>query len=352
MIKMKKFIIILIVLCSCNGEGNRFYAISKEIVNNERDYYIFDPIAGHIHKSNVRRDYVWPEHKEGNVILKTNNLGFRSDVDTNIDKQGRIRILVTGDSNIDGVINNSESCCTILQNMLNKASHGQLYEVINSGTGYYFSRNYLGIIQKYLYLAPDVYIVILYGGNEFLKTCNLIGCRRSDNPGYYAKLREVRSFNFGGVAQGLNQIYYFKNVPESMEISVKSATDDIYAIKQICKLHNIIFIVLLLPSKIEIEWLTDELRLNKSIKILELTDVDLQINLQLLDKIATWLNNQQINYLNLFDYMKGKDHRLFWNRDYHLNDYGHKVIAETLFAAYKDEILQRGEARVANGKNE
>jgi lysophospholipase L1-like esterase len=352
MIKMKKFIIILIILCNCCGEDNRFYAISKDIVNSERDYYIFDPLAGHIHKSNAWREYAWPEHKDGKIILKTNNLGFRSDVDTNIDKQGRIRILVTGDSHIDGVINNSESCCTILQNMLNQAADGQLYEVINSGTGYYFSRNYLGLIQKYLYLAPDVYIVILYGGNEFLKTCSLIGCRKSDNPGYYAKLREVRSFNPGGVAQGLNQIYYFKNVPESMEICVKSATDDIYAIKQICELHNITLIVLLLPSKIEIEWSTDELSLNKSKELLELTDADLQKNLKILDKIASLLNNQQISYLNLFDYMKGKDHKLFWNKDYHLNDYGHKVIAETLFATYKDKIFQRGEARVAKGNNE
>ncbi len=349
---MKKFIIILIIFCSCCGGDNRFYAISQDIVHNEPDYYIFDPLAGHLHKSNARREYVWPEHKDGKIILTTNNLGFRSDVATTIDKQGRIRILVTGDSHIDGVINNSESCCTILQDMLNQAADGQLYEVINSGTGYYFSRNYLGIIQKYLYLAPDVYIVILYGGNEFIKTCNLIGCRKSANPGYYAKLREVRSFNPGGVAQGLNQIYYFKNVPESMKLSIKSATDDLYAIKQICELNNITLIVLLLPSKIEIEWSTDELRLNKSKELLGLTDADLQINLQLLGKIAVWLNNQRINYLNLFDYMKGKDHKLFWNRDYHLNDYGHQVIAETLFAAYKDKIFQRGAARVAKGTNE
>ena len=93
MIKMKKFVIILIILCSCCGADNRFYAISKDIVNNERDYYIFDPLAGHIHKSNARREYEWPEHKDSKVTLKTNNLGFRSDVDTNIDKQGRIRIL-------------------------------------------------------------------------------------------------------------------------------------------------------------------------------------------------------------------------------------------------------------------
>ena len=187
---MKKFIIILIILCSCSGEDNRFYAISRDIVHNEPNYYIFDPLAGHLHKSNARREYVWPEHQDGKVTLKTNNLGFRSDVDTTIDKQGRIRILVTGDANIDGVINNSESCCTILQNMLNQTAHKQLYEVINSGTGYYFSRNYLGIIQKFLYLAPDVYIVILYGGNEFLKTCNLIGCRKPITPAIMLNCRK------------------------------------------------------------------------------------------------------------------------------------------------------------------
>ena len=136
-----------------------------------------------------------------------------------------------------------------------------------------------------------------------------------------------------------------------MEMSLKSATDDLYAIKQICELHHITLIVLLLPSKIETEWLNDELRLNRAKKILELTDADLQINRQLLDKLASWLNNHQIDYLNLFDYLKGKDHKLFWNQ-YHLNDYGHKIIAETLFAAYQDKIFQRVGARVTKGNNE
>ena len=137
-----------------------------------------------------------------------------------------------------------------------------------------------------------------------------------------------------------------------MEISVKSVTDDIYGIKQICELNNIKLIVLLMPSKIETEWSTDELRLNKSKELLELTDADLQINLSLLDNIASWLHDQQINYLNLFDYMKGKDHKLFWNKDYHLDDYGHKIIAETLFAAYQDKIFQRGAAGVSKGNNQ
>ncbi len=347
---MKKFLLILIILCSCCSEDDIFHSISKEIVKNESDYYVYDPIVGHIHKSNARRNYVWAEHKGGNIVLKTNNLGFRRDADTFPEKQGKIRILVTGDSHIDGVIDNSESCCTILENMLNQSFHDKRYEVINSGTGYYFPLNYLGIIKKYLYLAPDIYIVIVYGGNDFIETCGLIGCKKSNNSDYYAKLKNVKSFNPGGLAQGLNQIYYFKYYPESLEIAFKSVTDNIHSIKEICESNHIILIVLLLPSKMELEWSTDGLRLDRCKDLLKLSDADLQINSKLMNMMSTWLNNNKINYLNLSDYMKGNEHKLFWNEDYHLNDYGHKVIAETLFATYKDKFFQAGAGKGIQGK--
>jgi hypothetical protein len=28
--------------------------------------------------------------------------------------------------------------------------------------------------------------------------------------------------------------------------------------------------------------------------------------------------------------------KLFWNKDYHLNDYGHQIVVKTLCAKYKD----------------
>jgi hypothetical protein len=87
---------------------------------------------------------------------------------------------------------------------------------------------------------------------------------------------------------------------------------------------------------------TDELRLNKCKELLQLTDDDLQINLQLLYELSVRLKNDKINYLNLSDYLKGKDHKLFWNEDYHLNDYGHQIVAETLFAKYKDIFFRVG----------
>jgi hypothetical protein len=92
---------------------------------------------------------------------------------------------------------------------------------------------------------------------------------------------------------------------------------------------------LLLPSKIDIEWRTDNLRLNKCNELFNYTDADPQINTKLLDAISIRLDNDKINYLNLYDYLKGKDRKVFWDEDYHLNDYGHRIVAETLFAKYR-----------------
>jgi hypothetical protein len=57
--------------------------------------------------------------------------------------------------------------------------------------------------------------------------------------------------------------------------------------------------------------------------------------MKLFDALSIRLENYKINYLNLYDYSKGKDLKVFWNADYHLNDYGHQIVAETLFAKYR-----------------
>ena len=329
-----------LLIFGCSDGIDRFHSISQKAIKNESHYYILDPIVGHIHKSNTSFFFPWPEHKDGKITSRTNNYGFRRDEEIFSNKQNKTRILLTGDSHIDGVINNSESCCTILENILDKLFDSKSFEVINSGVGHYFTKNYLGILKKYLYLSPDVFIVIIYGGNDFIEACRLEGCKRSYNPNYYIKLQKIKSLNPGGLWQGLNQIYYFKFFPESQEIAFKSMTDDLNEIKEICKSNNIALIVLLLPSKFDVEWSSDETRLNNCKDLLQLTDDDLQINLKLLDKLANWLNTNKFTYLELKDYMKNKEHKLFWNEDYHLNDNGHKIIAEALFTNYKGLFLR------------
>jgi hypothetical protein len=47
----------------------------------------------------------WPEHPEGGFRMVVNNKGLRENEDTQIQKADQaFRILVTGDSHIDGVV--------------------------------------------------------------------------------------------------------------------------------------------------------------------------------------------------------------------------------------------------------
>ncbi len=343
LLAMKKFLIALII-CLCWGcsEQDDHFSVGRKIVKGQPDYYVCDDIVGYIHKSNAKREFPWAEHPAGKIIMKTNNLGFRQDTDTLVAKQGKIRILVTGDSHIDGVMNNSDSCCAILEDSLNHLSGMRKYEVINSGTGGYCPRNYLGLIKKYLYLEPEIFIVIIYGGNDFLENCRISGGKPVPDADYHRRLEEVASLDPGPVYQGLNQIYYFKYLPNYINAAFTSVTDDISAIKQICDSNNIKLIVLLLPTKMDIEWHTDAQRLHKSQEILKISADDLQINTKLLDMIFDWLSNNGIYCLNLSGYLKNRPVKLFWNQDYHLNDQGHKIIAEALLKEYKDLLINAG----------
>ena len=322
----------------CSEKTDTFHTISKEAIQNQSNYYVLDPVVGHIHKSNVTFSYPWPEHKDGKITVKTDNFGFKRDSDIQQEKQNKIRILVTGDSHTDGVINNSESCCALLENLLNKSSN-KTFEVINGGCGFYYTRNYLRFLEKYSFLSPDVYIVILYGGNDFLESCKLERCQRSSNNDYYERLKKINTIDQGALWQGFNQLYYFKFFPQSEQIAFNSMTADLEKIKQICQAKHIKFIVLLLPNKMDMEWSSDAARLNQCKELLQLTDDDLQINEKLLAKMANWLTANHISHLNLSTVMKDQEQPVFWQKDYHLNDYGHKLIAEALFKNYKDLFL-------------
>src|SRR5579884_2355866 len=91
-------------------------------VRKERDFYVFDPVVGFVHKARARRVYDWPEHPDHRIELRTNNLGFRDNADTVAEKKpGTTRILFIGDSQTDGVVNNRESFVSLLESKLTAA---------------------------------------------------------------------------------------------------------------------------------------------------------------------------------------------------------------------------------------
>lgn len=94
------------------------YRANFHFPSGERGYYTSDSIAGHIDKPFATPLYLWQEHPKGAIRLAVNNLGFREDSDTKRQKDlETYRILVTGDSHMDGVVYNSES-------FANRKEHG------------------------------------------------------------------------------------------------------------------------------------------------------------------------------------------------------------------------------------
>jgi len=310
-------------------------AKSSNFLERESDYYIPDKIVGHIHRPYAVRTFDWKEHEKGRLVFRTNNLGFREDHDT---EQGKplesIRVLVTGDSHIDGVLYNSESFPNLLETDLNSRFPPHKFEVINGGTGYYGPHNYARFLDKYLSLKPDIFVVVIYAGNDFLDAGRFLEAQSDylvKRPKDYYKLLHGCCQGFPGVGgQVFNQIHYLKTFPHMQGKVVGFTNSQLAQIHEICLRNGIELFVVLLPTKADVEWQTDRVRLEKARVLLGWTLEDLHLNQRLSQQVAGWLKQKAIKYIDVYAKMTQTPAELFWRYDYHLNNKGHAFLAKIL----------------------
>jgi lysophospholipase L1-like esterase len=308
----------------------------------ESDYYIYDSEAGHLHKPKAKRDFPWKEHIKGRIIMRTNNLGFREDLDTKAKKtEGIVRILVSGDSHLDGVVYNVESFPNRWEALLNKGQKNPRYECINGGIGCSGPQNYSGFLKRFLYLKPDVFVVVLYTGNDFLDAVSIEEFRERFQtpprpPGYYDKMEAAVKKLSCASHQILNQVVFFKTFPSLISRAIEITGTHFEIIKSICKDNNIKLLVVLLPTKLDVEAQFDRDRIKAVNEILQLSKKDFGINRRLTKLFIAWLVKNKIDYIDLYPFMKGGNQELFWKKDYHLNDAGHRRIADIVYhTSYK-----------------
>jgi len=306
------------------------------IVEREGDYYQDDEIAGHVHKPYAERVYDWPESKTGKVTLKTNNLGFREDRDTVTGKEkGAVRVLVAGDSQVDGVVENNASFPHLLEKALNAESQGIRFEFLNGGTGYYGPDHYLLFLQKYLFLKPDIYIVVIYTGNDFLDAARVVeaqGTTLQRPPEYFKSLRDCGPAG-GAVDQAMNQAYYFKTFPAMKEATLRHTLEVIRRIEKLCKQQSIELLIVLLPTKADVEWASDAESLDRVSGCLALDEQGLGVNRAMAQTLAAELAKRSIRFFDAYGPLRNAAHELYWKKDYHLNDEGHKLLAQKLQSA-------------------
>ncbi len=314
------------------------------VIGQESDYIVKDQAVGHLHKPYAKIEYNWPEYKGGKIILKTNNFGFREDADTKINiTKGVIRILVTGDSHIDGVVNNNESFPHVLESKLNLTSQPSKFEILNGGVGYYGPDQYFLFLHKYLFLKPDIYIVVIYTGNDFLDTARIVEAKDGpkQRPKKYNDALRNCMWSDAVISQVMNQIFYFKTFPEMKEKTVQRTLELLLKISNYCKIYKIDFIVLLLPTKADVEWQSDRNVIEKTKDCLCLTESDLNINRELTEALIKGISKNNISFLDLYQDMKNQSTEFYWRKDYHLSVQGHNFLAEKVFEKYRNFFSQR-----------
>jgi hypothetical protein len=178
--------------------------------------------------------------------------------------------------------------------------------------------------------------VVLYTGNDF--TDALTGAERAgelripERPaGYFDALVAANALLPGVVPQGFNQIYLLRTFPALVDRAVEITARELEKIQARCARDGAKLLVVLLPTKMDIEWATDAERLAHVRERLALTDDDLALPRRLSARLQGRLAAASVPYVDLTDRLQQARGKLYWKEDYHLNDQGHDLAAQVVF---------------------
>jgi hypothetical protein len=202
-------------------------------------------------------------------------------------------------------------------------------EFLNGGVGFYSFQNYLGLIKKFSQLKPDLYVVTVYIGNDFIEGLLYEKENQSIYPSlqtfwYRLKKGFFQMTTKMASTQCTNQILFFKTFPEKKQKALDLARKYLTEIKTLCGANGTKLLVVLLPSKLESEKEFKE-------KIKQETGWDeryMNINQGLATELQKTLVAEKIDCMNVTDEFQKSGQKLFWDIDQHMNRQGHAVLAK------------------------
>lgn len=310
------------------------YAAARRIYTLEKSALLrYDPVAHVLLKPNRRREFAWEEHPAGKVHTRTNNLGFNEDAPTAPEKSG-LRILVAGDSHTAGVVDNSESFCSVAERELQRLLGRTDVEVLNAGVPFTSPTCYAAVLERYLELEPDVFVAVLFVGNDFCEETHIGSftgrwSMPEVDPRYVATAREVVQRWEGPFSQGLNQAYRWKSFPDEAERALDAVRDSYRAMQALCDERGIAFLAALLPTKMDVDE-DDRSTWRAACDALGLAEPDVGRALELGRRLLAESEAEGIESLDPTDAMVRSEEVLYWRKDYHLSLDGHALFGGLL----------------------
>lgn len=306
---------------------------------------IYDPITYCISRPNLDLRRKFPEHPDGGWPVVTNDYGFRNDQDL-LKEKPDYRILVTGDSHTEGLVPNRDSFTNVLGARLQKSHPDLTIEALNGGTGGYSFHNYIGVIEKRRELDPDLFIMAVFGGNDFSNMIPFlwyfhgIPAEKFSQECTQKKQEAVEKYHYL-LAQEFGQVFRLHNRPGDIHFMVKAATTITVEISKICKESGIDFILVYIPGffQTQPQYIAEEVK--PLCELLEIEESEININDELADRYLAEVKKAGIFYLDMRQFYRDSPTPVYWISDSHINTLGHRLIADELFPIVEEKLQSR-----------
>jgi len=298
-----------------------------------RSGFVSDPVTFNWRAPNFERWGTLSDGEETPWAIRTNDRGFRNDADVRVLKPD-LRILVTGDSHVDGVCNNDDTFAARLEASL--ARRGEDVEVLNGALGGFNPFHYLWVLERFAdELDPDVFVVTIFGGNDFKMTLRFqrFFHRRPPLPPGRHRIEDLKAEKvrlMGARAQELNQLVYFLDHPDEIEVATETLIAITDRILERCAEHDVRPVFVWLPSPLQGQPRFHRQLIDGLVRVFGLDDAMLGHLDRIADPWFEHLAERDVEALDLRPLFRASDELLYWENDRHLNIVGHELVATAL----------------------
>lgn len=302
--------------------------LMPQIVDDLRVYDIWRYFAYPARETLDRRT----AHGHLTTEVRTNQLGLRGpdvrhdDVD--------LRIVVAGDSHVEGHLSKFPEL--LERRFANLEEFGDV-QVVNAAHGAYSLFHYFGTLELFLAkeLRPDVFIVSVFAGNDFMDSLMLwdffAGRKLSrldqERSRHITNAERAMRHPYG---QGLTTVVYFREFPEREASALTCAQELLTQIRERCAEADVELLVVLIPAPLELPGACDWDLVQRTMVYQGLESQDLEVVSRLRTALGDWLRAADIAHVDLLPILGAHGGRRF-DATFHIDSTSHRLAADVLF---------------------
>ena len=300
--------------------------------------YVTDRLVYYRLTAGLDRELDFEEHPDGRYTFRTNSAGFRGSREV-LDPAPDLRVVVVGDSHTRGLCSDEEAFAHLLEGeLLTALPPTRTVETLNAGVDSHHHYMYVGGLELFgPELAPDVYVVVVFGGNDFAGALKFQRYFRKrppyqDQPASPALVADAGITEQGFLDQEIHQLCYFLNNPG--ELAQMDALNRAVSreIARLGELHGseVLFVYLPPPSRGNPDVYAHDVELVA--ESLDVASSELELSDGIADRWLEFLEREGLAHLDLRPAFRSSSERLYW-KEGHINLAGHRLVARELAAA-------------------